>query len=57
MGGSTANPTRPIKQDSHAVCRAGRGGRGQKGRETSPLLHPSKLWEKEGFQKQDQNER
>lgn len=48
MGGSTANPTGPIKQDSHAVCRAGRGGKGQKGRETPLLLLPSKLREKGG---------
>lgn len=46
MGGSTANPRGPIKQDSHAVCRAGRGGKGQKGREIPLLLHPRKLWEK-----------
>jgi hypothetical protein len=27
VGGSTTHPTRPIKQNSHAVCRAGRENR------------------------------
>lgn len=42
VGGRTANPTRPIKQNSHAVCGAGRGDKDQKDGETSLLLHPSK---------------
>lgn len=38
MGGVTENPTRPIKQNSHAVCRAGREDQGQNGSKISLLF-------------------